>query len=111
MELNIPDLLDGLQDESVSIQPCTQSSAARIKELTMNKIHKYEKPKGRGLSFVTKVLVAAIIIATLAIPVMAATGFQLTDWLEGLNKPDHEEWQEHYESWEKTEAVKFKCVR
>ena len=69
MELNIPDLLDGLQDESVSIQPCTQSSAARIKELTMNKIHKYEKPKGRGLSFVTKVLVAAIIIATLAIPV------------------------------------------
>ena len=104
MELNIPDLLDGLQDESVPIRPCTQSSRDRIKELTMKKIHKYENPKGRGLSFVTKVLVAAIIITTLAIPVMAATGFQLTDWLEGLNKPDHKEWQEHYESWEKTEG-------
>lgn len=83
MELNIPDLLDGLQDESVSIQPCTQSSTARIKELTMNKIHKYEKPKGRGLSFITKMLVAAIIIATLAIPVMAAGGFTFKDWLTG----------------------------
>lgn len=104
MELNIPDLLDGLQDESVPIHPCTQSSAARIKELTMKKIHKYEKPRGRGLSFVTKVLVAAIIITTLAIPVMAATGFQLTDWLEGLNKSDREGWKTHYESWEKTEG-------
>ena len=104
MELNIPDLLDGLQDESVPIQPCTQSSAARIKELTMKKIHKYEKPRGRGLSFVTKVLVAAIIITTLAIPVMAATGFQLTDWLEGLNKPNYADWRTHYESWEKTEG-------
>lgn len=104
MELNIPDLLDGLQDESVPIHPCTQSSAARIKELTMKKIHKYEKPRGRGLSFVTKVLVAAIIITTLAIPVMAATGFQLTDWLEGLNKSDYKEWKTHYESWEKTEG-------
>ena len=104
MELNIPDLLDGLQDESVPIQPCTQSSKARIKELTMKKIHKYEKPRGRGLSFVTKVLVAAIIIASLAIPVMAATGFQLTDWLEGLNKSDYKEWKTHYESWEKTEG-------
>lgn len=104
MELNIPDLLDGLQDESVPIRPCTQSSRDRIKELTMKKIHKYEKPRGRGLSFVTKVLVAAIIITSLAIPVMAATGFQLTDWLEGLNKPDREGWKTHYESWEKTEG-------
>lgn len=70
----------------------------------MKKIHKYEKPKGRGLSFVTKVLVAAIIIASLAIPVMAATGFQLTDWLEGLNKSNLAEWHIHYESWEKTEG-------
>ena len=104
MELNIPDLLDGLQDESVPIQPCTQSSKERIKELTMKKIHKYEKPRGRGLSFVTKVLVAAIIITTLAIPVMADTGFQLTDWLEGLNKSNIAEWNMHYESWEKTEG-------
>lgn len=104
MELNIPDLLDHLQDESVTIQPCTQSSPERIKELTMKKVHKYEKPRGKGLSFVSKVLVAAIIIASLAIPVMAATGFKLTDWLEGLNKPDYEQWQAHYESWEDTEG-------
>lgn len=103
MELNISDLMDGYADESVSIRPCAQSSAERIKELTMKKVHKYEKPRGKGLSFVTKVLVAAVIIASLAIPVLA-TDFQLIDWLEGLNKTDHEEWQAHYESWENTEG-------
>ena len=103
MELNISDLMDGYADESVSIRPCAQSSAERIKELTMKKVHKYEKPRGKGLSFVTKVLVAAAIIASLAIPVLA-TDFQLIDWLEGLNKTDHEEWQAHYESWENTEG-------
>ena len=35
---------------------------------------------------------------------MAATGFKLTDWLDGLNKPDYEQWQAHYESWENTEG-------
>ena len=103
MELNISDLMDGYADESVSIRPCAQSSAERIKELTMKKVHKYEKPRGKGLSFVAKVLVAAAIIASLAIPVLA-TDFQLIDWLEGLNKTDHEEWQAHYESWENTEG-------
>ena len=42
MELNISDLMDGYADESVSIRPCAQSSAERIKELTMKKVHKYE---------------------------------------------------------------------
>ena len=96
MELNIPDLLDGLQDESVPIRPCTQSSRDRIKELTMKKIHKYEKPRGRGLSFVTKVLVAAIIITSLAIPVMAIGGMTFKDWLtepetETLPRPEPED--------------------
>lgn len=103
MEFDISDLMDGYADESVSIRPCTQASEERIKELTMKKVHKYEKPRKKGLSFVTKVLVAAAIIASLAIPVMA-TDFQLIDWLEGLNKTDHEEWQAHYESWENTEG-------
>lgn len=103
MEFNISDLMDGYADESVSISPCAQSSGERIKELTMKKVHKYEKPRGKGLSFVTKVLVAAVIIASLAIPVLA-TDFQLIDWLEGLNKTDHKEWQAHYESWENTEG-------
>lgn len=105
MELNISDLLDGLQEVDIPIQPHAGASADRIKELTMKKVHKYErKPVRRGLSFVTKVLVAAIIITTLAIPVMAATGFRLTDWLEGLSKSDYAEWKEHYESWENTEG-------
>lgn len=104
MELNIPDLLDGLQEESVRIHPCNDASRDRIKELTMKQIHRYEKPRKRGMSFIAKVLVATLILASLAIPVMAATGFKLTDWLEGLNKPDHEEWQAHYESWENTEG-------
>ena len=104
MELNIPDLLDDLQAPSVPVRPCAQPSVVRIKELTMKKVHRYEKPRTRGLSFVSKLLIAAVIITTLAIPVMAATGFQLTDWLEGLNKPDYEQWQTHYESWENTEG-------
>ena len=54
MELNIPDLLDHLQDESVTIQPCTQSSPERIKELTMKKVHKYERPRGKGLPLFRK---------------------------------------------------------
>ena len=104
MEFNIPDLLDDFRDETVPIQPCTQFSPDRIKELTMKKVHKYENKRRRGLSFVTKMLVAAIIITSLAIPVMAATGFQLTDWLEGLNISNYTEWQTHYESWENTEG-------
>lgn len=104
MELNIPDLLDGLQEETVSIQPCSDASADRIKELTMKKVHKYEKPKKRSLSFVSRLLIAAMLIAALAIPVMAATGFRLTDWLEGLGKSNLSEWKTHYESWENTEG-------
>jgi len=104
MELNISDLLDGLQDETVSIQPCRDASSERIRELTMKKVHKYEKPRKRSLSFVSRLLIAAMLIAALAIPVMAATGFRLTDWLEGLNKSDLTEWKAHYESWENTEG-------
>ena len=104
MELNISDLLDDLQAPSVPVRPCAQPSVARIKELTMKKVHRYEKTRTRGLSFVSKLLIAAVIITSLAIPVMAATGFKLTDWLEGLNKSDYEEWQAHYESWENTEG-------
>lgn len=104
MELNISDLLDGLQDETVSIQPCRDASSERIRELAMKKVHKYEKPRKRSLPFVSRLLIAAMLIAALAIPVMAATGFRLTDWLEGLNKSDLTEWKAHYESWENTEG-------
>lgn len=82
MEFNISDLLDDLQEVSVDIRPHTAVSANRIKELTMKKIHKYEEePKRRGLSAIWKLALAAAIIASLALPVMAATGFHFTDWL------------------------------
>lgn len=84
MEFNISDLLDGLQEVPVDIHPKTGASATRIKELTMKKIHSETKCRHRSLSAFTKILIAAAILASLAVPVMAATGFQFTDWLEGM---------------------------
>lgn len=84
MELNISDLLDGLGEVELDIRPDTRASAKRIKELTMKKIHSEKKQYRRGLSTVSKILIIAAVIAALAIPVAAATGFHFTDWLDGL---------------------------
>ena len=81
MGIIISDLLDTLPEVDLDIAPSISVPADRIEELTMKKLQKYEKPRKRGVSFVTKVLIAAILIAALAIPVMAATGFSITDWL------------------------------
>ncbi len=87
MEYNIADLLDSLQEETVSIQPCSSASAKRIRAKTMQKIHAGKKGR-RGLQTLLKIAVAAAVIVTLSLPVMAATGFRFTDWLEGLEKKD-----------------------
>lgn len=84
MEYNISDLLDGLGEVELDIQPTTRASAKRIKELTMKKIHSQTKRRHHGLSAISKILIAAATIAVLAIPVAAATSFHFTDWLEGL---------------------------
>lgn len=84
MEFNISDLLDDLGEMDVDIRPNTRASEKRIKELTMKKIHSEKKQYRRGLSTLSKILIAAAAIAALAIPVAAATGFHFTDWLEGL---------------------------
>ena len=84
MEFNIFDLLDDLTEVSVDIQPKAGASAERIKELTMKKIHSERKQGRRTLSAISKILIAAAVLASLAVPVMAATGFQFTDWLEGM---------------------------
>lgn len=84
MEFNISDLLDDLREVPVDIHPKSGASATRIKELTMKKIHSETKPRHRTLSAFSKILIAAAVLATLAVPVMAATGFQFTDWLEGM---------------------------
>lgn len=93
MEFIISDLLDDLQEVNVDILPYTSASERRIKELTMKKIEqqgKYERSR-HGLGFVTKLLIAAALIAALALPVMAASGFQFTDWIQGIIKPNTNE--------------------
>ena len=89
MEFNISDLLDDLREVNIDIRPHTAAPESRIKELTMKRIHtsgKYQKRR-RGMGFLGKVLIAAAIITTLAVPVLAASGTQITDWLEGLITP------------------------
>ena len=89
MEFNISDLLDNLREVSVDIRPHTTASESRIKELTMKKIHKNRnnERKIRGLGFMGRLLVAALVIAALAVPVMAASGIQFTDWIKGIFNP------------------------
>lgn len=84
MEFNISDLLDGLEDVELDMTPDTGASARRIKELTMKKIHSEKKQYRRGLSTISKIMIAAAVIAALAIPVAAATSLHFTDWLDGL---------------------------
>lgn len=86
MEYRISELLDDMREVDIDIQPNTLASASRIKELTMKKIHKEENQKKsrRGLSTLSKIVLVAAVLATLALPVMAATGFQFSDWLDGL---------------------------
>lgn len=69
----------------------------------MKKIHNEDRPR-RGLSTLGKIALAAAIIASLAIPVMAATGFLLTDWLEGLSEESKEDEKVRYSTWEETEG-------
>ena len=90
MELNISDLLDSLREVNVDIRPHTTASESRIKELTMKKIHENQdtERKVRGMGYISKILVASLIIVALAIPVLAATGFHFTDWLDGILTQD-----------------------
>ena len=84
MELNISDLLDDYRDSSIDIGPFPDASVTRIKELTMQKIHKKEKPRHRGFKTISKIILVAAVLASLALPVMAAGGFHFTQWVEGL---------------------------
>lgn len=84
MEYTIIDLLDGLSDVDLDIRTNTRASSKNIGELTMKKIHPEAAQKRRGLSTLSKALLIAAVIAALAIPVAAASGFHFADWLEGI---------------------------
>lgn len=104
MEFIICDLLDDFEEVDMDFEMNTGASARRIKELTMKKIHKEETKNCRGMSVLMKVAVAAAILASLTIPVMAAAGFHFTDWLEGIGNESKEAYEVRYSTWEETEG-------
>lgn len=89
MEFNISDLLDELQEVPMDILPYTAASEERIKALTRRKIREKGTAKVHrtGLGTITKVLIAAILVATLTVTAMAATGTRFEDWVVGLEEP------------------------
>lgn len=89
MEYRISDLMDGYQDLGVDIVPNPDVSVERIKELTMQKIYNTNKPRRRGLKTITKIVLIAAVLASLAVPVMAATGFRVTQWVGELFRHEH----------------------
>jgi len=105
MQFHISDLLDTLPEAEVSLQNRSDASPERIKELTMKKIKAEKKTPRRGMSGLGKILVAAAILVSLAVPALAAaSGFHFVDWLEGLGRSDVREEKAHYASWEETEG-------
>lgn len=84
MEFKISELLDDYRDGSIDFEICPDASVTRIKELTMKKIHEKQKPRGWGLKTISRIILIAAVLASLAVPVMAATGFHFTQWVEGL---------------------------
>ena len=69
MKRKISDILDHCYDDSIDLTNSTPLSSQRIKELTMSKINHSEK-KGRRI--VSRILMAAAIIATLTMTAFAA---------------------------------------
>ena len=82
MKRNISDLMDHYRGELPELQSHTPLSSQRIKELTMGKITKKEKKSKR---IVFRVLVAAAIIASLSITVLAAEDvFDVGSWFRDI---------------------------
>ncbi len=94
MEYHISGLLDDIPEVTIAIQPKASASSKRIKELTMKKIHTENKKTRRGLGAIGKAILIAAMIAALAIPVVAAGGFQITGWLEDIFNPPSSEYND-----------------
>lgn len=83
MEFSICDLLDGFPEEFVDIQTIDLASSHRVKELTMQKIHKQTKHRrfsGRRLTFL---VAAVILVMSLAITASADT-LGIAQWFRGI---------------------------
>ena len=82
MKRKISDMLDAYADQSIKLEHSAPLSSRRIKELTMNKMEVKEK-KSKRIGF--RLLVAAAVIATIAITVVAAEAvFGAGDWFREI---------------------------
>lgn len=82
MKRKISDMLDAYADQSIKLEHSAPLSSRRIKELTMNKMEVKEK-KSKRIGF--RLLVAAAVIATMAITVVAAEAvFGAGDWFREI---------------------------
>lgn len=76
MNRRISDLLDNIQEDSIDLRESTPLSSDRIKELTMGKIEYNNKSKHKNAKtvkgIVSKFLIAAILICSLAVTASAA---------------------------------------
>ena len=80
MEYRIVDLLDCIQDSSVSIGTENHASATKIKELTMEKINAENKKNKRPVRKAARVvLLAAVFVLLLSVTAFAAHELRLTD--------------------------------
>lgn len=82
MKRKISDILDGYTDQSLEFENSTPLSQKRIKELTMNRIKKKERRSER-IGF--RVLVAAVVVATMVLAAVAAEAvFGAGDWFREI---------------------------
>lgn len=79
MEFNISDLLDEMQEQSVEVEQLNITSSRRVKELTMMKLEKREKPR-RFRNILGRAVLVAVVLLSLATTVAAASGFRFFDW-------------------------------
>lgn len=92
MEFNIPDLLDGVPEATVELQPVDIASPARVRELTMRRIRTRKKRRfpGRRLT----ILVAAVVLVLGLAVTASADTLGIARWFGSFFKDVSPE-QEH----------------
>lgn len=82
MKYRISDLVDCLEDTSVSLAEKEIASAGRIKELTMQKIHAGKAPRRTG-KHLRAAMIAAVLIVVLSAAAFAASELRVADLFRG----------------------------